>query len=119
MKRAVFIGFITASMLFAAAALANPPCPRAADRLEDFAYCMQPYPNGKGQVLVGGYASSGIDHHTAALMNSMQNTYYVAPHVNPVIPAVSFASNMAVAVGAAYKWGYNPYLYWWMMPFYP
>ncbi len=128
MKLTVFTCLLASVIFFAAAsASANPPCPTTADRLEEFASCMKPYPNGRGQVLVG-YASGGMDHHTAALMNSMHRTVS-SPQVYPTIPsAVSFASNMVMAatIGAKYPyyggWGFYPGMYWGMgmgIPVYP
>jgi hypothetical protein len=111
MKRFVFTCFILALLFVSGAALANPPCPQVADRLEDFAVCMRPFANGRGQVLVGSYYSSGMDHHTAGLMNSMHRTVS-APQVYPTTPpAVSLMSNMAVMATATYRMPY-PYNYW-------
>jgi hypothetical protein len=115
MKRGVFTALLILAMTLAAAsAIANPPCPQSADRLEDFAVCMKPYPNGRGQVLVG-YAAGGMDNHTAALMNSMHRTVSM-PQVIPTVPAaVSLMSNMAIAATATYRWPNN---YWmWGNPY--
>ena len=127
MKRSVFTGLLFFAMTFAAAsAIANPPCPQSADRLEEFAVCMKPYPNGRGQVLVG-YAPGAMDNHTAALMNSM-NTVSM-PQVHPSVPsAITFTSNMILAatIGAKYPYnwglGFYPGMYWGIgmgMPSYP
>lgn len=109
MKRTLFTTFFFAALLFAAGdLLANPPqCPQNADRLEDFASCMRPYPNGRGQVLVGSY-SGNMDHHTAALMNSMHRSVSAPQVVPPVPAAISFASTMATAAIATYR---NPNFY--------
>ena len=107
----IFTVFFTAAQV-----MANPPCPRSANSLEEFAVCMRPMPNGSGQVLVG-YSSSAPDYHHAALMRSMNN-YVAAPHVYPTVSATSVLSNMAVGMGYAYRYrnkrGYYP-----MYPYYP
>lgn len=112
MKHAVFTGvLLTALLLVTGSVFANPPCPEAANRLEDFAYCMKPYANGRGQVLAGSYSSSGMDHHAAALMNSMHRTVSMQ-QVYPTTPAaVSLMSNLAIAATATYRMPY-PYNYW-------
>lgn len=109
--------FMLISLILAASqVMANPPCPRSANSLEEFAVCMRPTANGSGQVLVG-YSSSAPDYHHAALMRSMNN-YVVTPHVYPAVSATSVLSNMMVGMGYAYryrnKWGYYP-----MAPYYP
>lgn len=112
MKRLVFTGFLLIAALFAMPLFANPPCPSTADDLNSFAACMRPYPNGRGQVLVGSYSAGGMDHHTAGLMNSMHQTVS-APQVMPTIPAaISFASTMAVGAMATYR---NPGFYGWYL----
>jgi len=130
MKQIVFTGILLTLLSFWASAMANPPCPKAGNQLEDFAYCMKPFANGRGQVMAGSYSSGGMDHHTAALMNSMHQTV-ASPQVMPTVPAaVSMLSNMAIAATATYRmpsnynywmWG-NPYMWMGMgmgIPVYP
>jgi hypothetical protein len=118
MQNIISISLIVLALLVSFSALANPPCPQSANRLEDFALCMRPFPNGRGQYLVS-YSSGGMDNHTAQLMNSLNYTPLVAPHVYPAVSAVSFMSNMAVAMAYVKKhpWDY-PY-YGSFYPFYP
>lgn len=124
MRKLAVITVLFASMaMLCSVVYANPPCPQRADRLEDFAVCMRPFANGRGQVLAG-YAEGAMDYHTAALMNSMHRSVS-SPQVMPTIPmAASFASNMAVAITATHRWGWGPGAYWWFafpgaMPYYP
>lgn len=110
MKNAVLTSVFLLTLLASFSALANPPCPQSANRLEDFAVCMRPFPNGRGQYLVNT-SSGGIDNHTAQLMNSMNYTTTVAPQVYPAVSAVSLMSNMAVAMAYVkrHPWGYPYY----------
>jgi len=115
MKKFFIINIVIAAALFSSAiVLATPPCPERANRLEDFAYCMRPFPNGRGQVLIKN-TSGQMDEHTAALMASMDREV-TAPQVYPSIPsAVSFASNMMTAAIVATRW-HSPYGWAWMYP---
>lgn len=117
MRHAILISVFLSALLASFSALANPPCPESASRLEDFAVCMRPFSNGRGQYLVS-YSAGGIDNHTTQLMNSMHYTTTVAPQVYPAVSAVSLLSNMAVAMAYVkrHPWGY-PY-YGSLYPFY-
>jgi len=110
--------FLTVTgITYCVAACANPPCPQRANRLEDFAVCMRPYPNGMGQQLIG-YCAAGMDYHTARVMNSMNYSSTIPPQVYPVVSAVSLISNMAVAMAyvKTNPWGYPSYTY--IYPYY-
>jgi len=126
MKRLVFINIIAViSACYAGFAMAQSPCPQRASRLEDFAVCMRPFPNGKGQVLIRS-GSGDMDQHTAALMSSMQRTVSM-PQTYPVATAVEMTSNMVMAATLGYRYPYAaswtmgfPGFYAWMnVPFYP
>jgi hypothetical protein len=127
MKKLIFITiFIVISGVYAGLALAQAPCPDRANRLEDFAYCMRPFPNGKGQVLIRSAAGGGMDHHTAALMSSMQRTVSM-PQTYPVATAVEQTSNLVMAATLGYRYpyafswtmGFPGFSAWMNVPFYP
>ena len=121
MKR-IYLIFFLLILFISSSALAAGGCPDSAERLEDFAGCMVPMPNGSGMLYRGTLASLHGDGHQA-LMQAMHTQPVVPPHPMPVpygywrpmLSVAAYKSNRNAGKSAHYAfwswWAVSPMLF--------